>query len=197
MSTKLAATIATGAKPPVATRLAAALAGKRPWKKIVVPGLDVEAALRLVGTTRQIEIEGEASAAMESRRLEPSGWTLTAWELERSTRLIADAVIEVDDEKRTEAAPFGTIAEWGKLPAATIVELRRMYDDFADEHDPSLAPLNAEERAEIAEAVKKKEPTWLRSFGAKKLAAWLTTTDVLPASSTDTKSSPGDSSSDS
>lgn len=202
MTTKLAASIAGGAaapaiaKPPVGTRLAAALAGVRPWRPIVVPLLGVDAALRLVGTTRQIEIEAETTAVMESRRLEQTSLTLTAWELERSVRLITDAVLELDAEKRTDAPAFGTRAEWGDLPAAVIVELRRMYDDFAELHDPSLAPLDPVERAFIDEAVKKKEPTALRYFGARKLAAWLTSTDVQLASSIHTKSSPGDSSPD-
>lgn len=192
--TKLAAAVAaSNAKPPVATRLAIALAGERPWKPIVVPMLGVDAALRLVGTLRHIELEGNTSSAMGARNLEQSVLTLTAWELERSVRLIADAVVELDHDKRADAPLFGSVDEWGQLPPAVIVELRRMYDDFAEQHDPSLDPLDPDERLEIDDAVKKKDPILLRHFGARKLAAWLTTTDVRPADSSNTKSLPGDS----
>lgn len=195
--TKLATAVAAAgapAKPPAATRLAAALSGQRPWKPIVIPMLGVEAAFRLVGTTRTVELEAEVTAVMEARRLEQTMLTLTPWELERSMRLIAEAVIERDPDRQCDAPPFGSLAEWGQLPPAVVVELRRMYDDFAEEHDPSLVYVPPDERAEMAEAVKKKDPTSLRRFGAKKLAVWLTTTDGLLADSPTTKSSPGDSS---
>lgn len=196
-TTQLANVIAHAAKPSAAGRLAAVLAGVRAWQPIKVPTLGIDAALILVGTARQVEIEAEVTRLMDSRGLEQSMLTLTPWELERSVRLIAEAVVELDIEKRGDAPPLGTVDDWGHLPPATIVELRRMYDDFSELHDPVHDELDDAALREIEDAFKKKDSTRLRGFGARRLSLWLLSTDALRADFSDTKSSLGGSAPDS
>jgi hypothetical protein len=127
MTTKMGAWIANGGSAtPAASRFMAALSGKRPRKPIVVPGIELAGYLTILGTTRSIELEGDAQRAMKELGLEPGPMTLVPYELARATRFLTDAVFE--DEALTK--PLGTIAEWGSLSKEVIAEVWAMYSDL-------------------------------------------------------------------
>lgn len=196
MATKLAGAIATAAadKPPAAHRFAAAIASARPLKPIKIPGLEVTALLTLIGTERALDIEADVTRAMLRRGLPETQLNGGIWELERARHVLAEAVLDDDPEKRTDPPPIGTLADWGKLPKETIAALWSEYDDLSQEHDPADVALTDDERLVLAAAIEKKSVPLLRSFGAKRLTAWLLTTAAPPASSPTAESSPGDSS---
>lgn len=189
---KLSAAIAgQAAASSPASRIMAALGGRvglpRP---IMIPGLGLEAAMNLLGSTRSIEIDGLVAQSMEARGLEASVLNQGRHELERAVRTLAEVIVERDDATRL----VGSLTDWGAVPAEVIGELWRMYSDLREEYDPSVEPLTVQEAAELRAAVSKKNGRMLQFFGARRLSAYLLTLDDPPTSSSTPKSSPGDSS---
>jgi hypothetical protein len=196
MTTKLgsALTGAAAATPSTApSRFQAALATARPFREVVIPGLELAALETLIGTERELDIEGEVTATMERRGLEAGIINQAAWELERARRVLAEVLLDPDPDKRSNPPPIGTLADWGRVPKEIIVELWRRHTDFCEQHDPSFDKLTDEEVEELKLAVAKKNSAWLRSFGARRLASYLLTLDVPPASSPTPESGPGES----
>lgn len=179
------------------SRLAAALSGHQHLEDVVVPihGAAVAAKMRLVGAAHALDIEGDVSKAMERRGLQRTAATYSEFELERTIRLLAEAVRDPEDV----AKPFGTIEEWGRLPVDVLAEMRRQYDELSERLDPasSSRELSDVEIAEIRLALKKKDRTSLRYFGARQLASYLLISDAQPASSPTPTSSDGVSSQES
>lgn len=180
-----------------ASRFMAALSGKRPSRHvpIPIPGVGViDGWVTLIGTDRELDIEGEVVDAMTTRKLEAGLLNETAWQLERAKRTLAEAIFEVDPSENPAATRLGTHDLWGRLPKETLVDLYRVQLQLAEEHDPASYELTEEDRAAIRFAVEKKSEPALRSFGVRVLARYLATTVDPPASSLTPKSPPGDSS---
>lgn len=182
-----------------ASKLFRALAGRRVLEPIVVPELELPAAMTLVGTDRLLDIEGEVVIAMSRRKLDAGILWQTQWELERAKRILAEAIREVPEDPAVAELPppLGTADEWGQLEPALIVELQRKYYDLSECHDPSTDELGEDEVAAIRDAIEKKDPASLRSFGVRKLSRFLCTSAAPPVSSSTETSSPGDSSQES
>lgn len=198
--TQLASAIASGApaKLPAASRLLAALSGRRVLLPITVPGLDLPATMTLVGAERSIEIEGEVLAEMHKIGLDQSALTVPQYELARAVRFLADAVRERAPDGSTDLPPpLGSLKEWGQLDPPIIADLWRTYGDLVEQRDPASIALTSEEMEEIRDAIAKKKPILLRCFGVRKLAGYLITTADQPASSPTATSEPGASSSES
>lgn len=182
-----------------ASKLFRALAGRRVLEPMIVPELELPAAMTLVGTDRLLDIEGEVVIAMAVRRLDAGILFQTQWELERAKRILAEAIREVPEDLAAVdlPPPLGTADEWGRLEPAVIVELQRKYYDLSECHDPSTDELSEDEVAAIRDAIEKKSPVLLRSFGVRKLSHFLLTSAAPPAGSSTETSSPGDSSQES
>ncbi len=191
MMTKLAASLAGAAAAPAtkASRILQALAGARPLRPITIPLIGLPALMTLVGSERELDIEGEVAKVMGARGLEAGLLNQTAWEIERARRVLADAVLDAD-----EKTPLGDLAAWGQMPKEVVIELWRWYIALSEEFDPSLAELTSAERAELEAAIEKKSAPLLRSFGVSRLATYLLTTAAERASSPTPRSTPGDSS---
>jgi hypothetical protein len=177
-----------------ASRLAAALAGKRPFKPIKVPvhGVEHDAAMTVIGSERHLDIEGETAKAMERRGFEQNVLNQSRFELDEAIRVLAIAVVNSEEDPR----PFGSLAEWGELVPEVISDLWLQYAELRAQHDPQLAELSKLELDGIADAVSKKNGPLLVFYGARRLARYLLTLAARPASSSTSRSQPGASSSD-
>lgn len=196
MTTKLGGAIAGSVTAAtVASRLASALAAARPLKPIAIPGLKLTALLTLLGTERALDLEGVVRKAMQARGIPESPFHEGMWELERARHFLAEAVLDDDPAKSGNPPPIGSLAEWGALPKETIAALWAMYDDLSQENDPVDVVLTPDDADIIRDAIVKKNAMLLRSFGARKLTAWLLTTAAQRASSPTAESSPGPTSS--
>lgn len=200
--TKLGDIIAASSSAPAKTdrprRLLAALASSRVLEPITVPGLGATALMTLVGSERQLEIEGEVSAIMASRGLGDPIAFAPAWELARAIRTLADAVLDDDQALRASPPAFGSVEEWGRVPREQVQEAWRMYGELCEKHDPASQQSFTEEEMELIRiAVVKKNATALPFFGAKRLSAFLLSMADQLASSTTAESSPGPLSSES
>jgi hypothetical protein len=198
-ATRLGAAVAGGAAAtaPASSRLLAALAGGRILKPIRVPGLELDGTMTLLGSERAVAIEAEVLRDMQAIALPQEITTIAQFELERARRFLADAVREVPAPDATPGSlppALGTASEWGQLPPATVADLWRTYNDLSEEHDPAGFGVTADEVAEIADAIEKKNVIRLRCFGVRRLASYLLTTAAPPASSPTPKSEPGDTS---
>jgi hypothetical protein len=183
--------VAAASSPAVVSRFLAALRTARPIRRIVVPLINLEAGLVLVGTDARETVEVETTRHFADRGLEQSQLTLTAWELHRTARLLAAAVVEWSPDLGVSAPPLGSWSEWIQLTPEILVELRMQFDDFSEEHDPAEARLTEEEVVAIRDAIAKKNGPALRVCGARRLSSYLLSTGDPPASSPRPTSSPG------
>lgn len=191
--TKLGETLAAQPATPAAkaSRFMAALTSSRVLEPITIPQLGITALMTVVGAEPLLAIEADLARSMKQRGLEAGILNEGVWELERALRTLSQAVLDDSDPAHP---PLGTLAEWGQVPKEIIADLWRMYADLCERHDPGEVALDEETIAALRDAVQKKNAPLLRSFGVRRLAAFLTTTDVQLSSSTTRGSSPGDSS---
>ena len=176
-------------KSPV-TKLQAALAGKRPFKPVRIPGLELEAAMTVLGSERHLDIVGEVVSAMEERGIPQNVLNQGKFELDEAVRTLAQVVVA----SAQDPTPIGTASDWGQLAPEAIAELWVQYAELRAEHDPLVDALTEHEIREIRDAVSKKNGPALRYFGASRLARYLLTSADPHASSSIERSSPGDSS---
>lgn len=192
--TLLGGALAGTTKPTISgsTRLSLALAGApvhEPGILILPNGIEVLYFMTLVGSERLLDIEGETYRAMERRGIEIGVMTEHNFELERTARTLAEAIVERD----APHACIGSVADWGKLSPEQLRALWVRYGDLVQKHDP-LAPavdLSSAEIAEIREAIVKKNAMLLLYFGVARLSAYLLTTASQPAASVIPESSSG------
>jgi hypothetical protein len=177
-------------QPPTggATKMQAALSGSRVLEAVLLPGLDTQAMMTLVGSERFLDIEGEVVLAMETRKLAPGTWNEGKFELERAKRVLAEAVREHDPLAKAEGRvppPFGSLAEWGQLAPSIINAIWGQYAELVERFDPlaDLTTLEPIEAMELRAAIEKKNLSVLRSFGLQKLCAYLLTSGDQHASS--------------
>lgn len=149
------------------------------------------AYVRLVGHVASNEIESGVLSEMKRLDLPATSLFAFTYELERDARTLAEAVRDPGDP--TE--PFGTLEEWRALDDDVIFACYKVYADVKERLDPVGADALTEgQLAEIGEAFKKKDWSFLRSLGVVLLVNWLRTMDDRPASSPTPKSSTGPSS---
>lgn len=175
------------------SRFAAALQGRRPIKPIVIPGLDMPAALLLVGSERLLDLEGESLRAMERRGIPRDVMNEPKFELDLAIRVLAEAVVESEEN----LTAVGSASDWGRVAPEAIVALWLEYAALREEHDPADVALTDDDVRQIRDAIVKKNGMLLRYFGPRRLASYLLSTSEEPASSPEPRSSPGDSSSES
>ena len=195
MTTKLGSALASSPAPTssAASRFMAALQGRRPIRPIVIPGLNMSAAMVLLGSERLLDLEGESLRAMERRGIPRLVMNEPKYELDLAVRVLAEAVVESE----TDETPVGTAADWGRVPPETIVALWLDYAALREEHDPADVALTQDDVEQIRDAIVKKNGMLLRYFGPRRLASYLLSTSGEPAASPEPRSSPGDSSSES
>jgi hypothetical protein len=143
-----------------------------------------------IGSERSLDIEGEVARAMERRGLEQSVLTQGKFELELAWRTLAEAVLDSEQNP----VPFGTAEQWGRLVPEVVGGLWIQYAELRAEHDPQVAELTEDEVRGIRDAVAKKNAPALRYFGASRLSRFLLSMADPLASSSTSRSSPGDSS---
>jgi hypothetical protein len=157
-------------KPPV-TKLQAALAGKRPFKPVRIPGLELEAAMTVLGSERHLDIVGEVATAMEERGIPQNVLNQGKFELDEAVRTLAQAVVT----SAQDPTPIGTASDWGQLAPEAIAELWVQYAELRAEHDPLVDALTEDEIREIRDAVSKKKRSGvavLRCIEAGALSAY-------------------------
>ena len=95
-------------KPPV-TRLQAALAGKRPWRAVQIPGLGLGlgAVMTVLGSERHLDIVGEVAVAMERRGIAQNVLNQGKFELDEALRTLAAAAVHSAEDP----TPVGTLGD--------------------------------------------------------------------------------------
>lgn len=97
---------------------------------------------------------------------------------QEAVRTLAIAVRDPADPSR----PLATLEEWCHADDGQVGTVYARYLDMVAETDLFRGDLGAEERAEIAAAVKKKDATRLLAFGARRLTAFLLGLESPPES---------------
>ena len=189
MTTRMGAAAGGAVTKPPMSRFAAALAGARVFRLIVIPGLNVAADMTVVGHDQVQLIDGEVMVAMAELKIGPPT-TLTAWsyEAERAARTLARACFDPEARAKGALVPVGTVEEWCAIPDEWLDPVWLAYKQLRAEVSPyGNEGITDEEVGAILAAVKKKDRTSLRSFGLEKLIDWATTmVDRLSPSSTST-----------
>jgi hypothetical protein len=140
------------------------------------------ARINLIGARRWQTFEAEV--ASELRRLEVDPTTargILAREAELAMRVLSEAVRDPDDP----SLPFGSLEEWGRLDNDVVSAAWLAFGDVRDRLEPAPTPLGDDEAAAIAHAVGARNDEVLRTFGATKLAQWMTSTTVTPRAEDD------------
>lgn len=188
----------TGGSPPArspeakATPLRSRLVNGRRGEEVNVAGLG-RIWMELPGDRTFIEIE--AAVQGEMRKLGVGELNLisqSSYESEKARRVLAESCKDPDNK----AEPYGTLAEWNELDSQTINIAWHAWGDLVERLDPMSTQLTEDEAIAIQAAVKKKDASLLRSFGAARLSLWLATTADPPSTSPAPSSPSGESSSD-
>ncbi len=171
-------------------RVDAVLARAHRFVEIAIPGTETRARMRLLtrGEEKALALEAAswlADLMVGSDRLEATGLMPVTSEV--ILRRIAVAVRQLDAD-----LPLATKQQWeDNADDDQVAELWHRYEDLRAELDPMAFDLPADEAAAIEAAVKKKDATLLRGFGARQLRAWLLITGSPPADSPTPRSSGG------
>lgn len=176
------------AQEAAADRKLTEIANARRGETVDVSGLG-RIRFEPVGARAYQEIERDTHKVMTERGLALDYTTSTTYELERAVRTLAIVARDPDDHAR----PFGSLEEWERVDPDRILLAWSSYGDVRERLDPAADGLTAAEAIEIEIAVKKKELRVLRSFGLRKLSAWLCTTGVQLSTSPPPTSSSGES----
>ena len=162
-------------------------------------GAVIDCVITLVGSDDLLDIEGFTRLALEQRTIPIDVTTQFNAELERAKRTLAVCVREVDAKKGADAPPLGSVSDWGRLPPETLQAVYLRYLELRELHDPLAGSVRLDDvqRAELLEAIAKKNTPLLRQCGLLRLIALLCSTDVRLVSSQTLRSLPGDSSPDS
>ena len=179
-----------GAKAPAsdATLLGRAFPGGRRGELVTLPVLG-KAWIELAGHETVNQIEGAVFCEMSRLGLEFSVATALTFEAERAARTLAATVRDPDDHSKA----FGTIEEWLQIDSDLLNACNLVYGDVRDRLDPlGEGSTSEEDTALFLQALLKKSPATLRSFGVAKLSRLLLSGVVQPASSPTPPSSSGD-----
>lgn len=183
-----------GDKPaPAAKSCLAVVIDRGPRGELVELPILGRAWVQLVGHEATQQVEADTFRRMQERGLELSGVTALSYESERAVLTLARSVRSPEDRD----APFGSVDEWSQIDSHLVAACWTVYGDVVDRLAPLDADLPQEHRAQILGAILKKNGPLLRSFGVTALATYLVTTESPPATSPTTRSSDGDSSSES
>jgi hypothetical protein len=167
--------------PTAEARLDALLAGCREHVDIVVPRTDPSVRGKLRRLTRgeeeelSIELGRWRKAAIDWGTPPESRLELSSQE---AVRTVAIAVRDPADPSR----PLASLNDWRQADDGQIGAVYQQYLDLVDRTDVFRDHLATDERAEIEDAVRKKDVARLLSCGARKLTAWLLTSASQPAS---------------
>jgi hypothetical protein len=152
---------------------------------VTVPRTTVRGKMRLVTRAERFAAVADARRALEAAGMPVDASAVTAlgaheqWHYELGARLLAVAVRDPEATDRQLAS----VDDWRKCDDDQLDALWNRYQDLEAELDPLGlgAPLAAEDEAAIAAAAKKKDAAMLMSFGSRKLASYLLTSDDPPA----------------
>lgn len=159
--------------------------GARAHIDVMIPRTDVAGKLRLVDRAEALEIKAAVRALFKRKDLlDGEGNVIPLavddWNAEIAVRHLSVAIRNPDDVTK----PLDTIDEWRMCDDEQIGALWHRYQDYRDltdplgDHDIALSDADV---SMMREAVKKKEPSVLMSFGSRKLAIFLLTSAAPPA----------------
>ena len=137
MTTRMGAAAGGAVTKPPMSRFAAALAGARVFRLIVIPGLNVAADMTVVGHDQVQLIDGEVMVAMAELKIGPPT-TLTAWsyEAERAARTLARACFDPEARAKGALVPVGTVEEWCAIPDEWLDPVWLAYKQLRAEVSP-------------------------------------------------------------
>lgn len=166
----------SAASPPepgtAESRLGLALVGGRRHVDIEIPRTRPVARGKLRRLTRAEEERVSYDLGEWLEQVKRSGMPpplRAELDAQEAVRTVALAVRDPADQEK----PLATLEEWGQADDGQVGDVYRRYLDMVAESDPFHGDLDAGVRAEITEAVKKKDATRLLAFGAKPLTAFL------------------------
>ncbi len=175
----------TDADQPGAAGLAGLL-GARVHVDVVIPRTQIAGKMRLLGRLETSTARADARRELAERGISTDPRDLMSpvimdeWNNEVAVRTLA---IAVRDPRDTEL-PLDTIEEWLQCDDDQIAALYIDYKDLATRLDPlgTDTQLTDQEMSAIDSAAKKKAVELLMDFGSRKLALFMTTSVVPPAS---------------
>lgn len=171
---------AVAVSAPPSSRLAVVLATRRRGDFIEIPGVG-RVWLELATAGDYLEIQAATRRAMAAAAIPDELAYLQAWELERAVLTLERTIREPEEGRH--ATRVGSRDEWAGLDIDTLNAAWNLYGDVRERLDPMSIDLAPEDQLAIELAIKKKDGALLRSFGATRLSAYLTTSDGLLSSS--------------
>lgn len=163
--------------------------GARVHDPIVIPRTDTRGAMRVLGRDESFGLLAEVREVFKSANLiDDRGRVLEVavaeWNNEIAVRHLAIAVRDPDDTSK----PLAPLSQWrDECDDEQIAALWGEYQDLRDRLDPLgdesilAGNLTATDVELMRDAVKKKEPSVLLSFGSRKLASFLLSSVEQPA----------------
>lgn len=144
--------------------------------------------MRILSRKENQEADAEARAYMESLGVPLSVASSVEYQAEVGTRTIAVACRHFD----SPAEPLATADEWREFVDDGLLNFMwEKYEALLAAQDPVASELTDEEVADLEDALKKKDATRLKFYGAGKLSLFLLTTDGQRSTSPTLKSGSG------
>jgi hypothetical protein len=199
--TKLAS--AAASKPPAASpppplnhRFEQALQSGRVSIPYIIPGIELSCLMFVVGSDKQLELEGKANELMAHRGFVLTDENADKFELCKAWHILAHACRDDACELQPNPPPIGTPEHWGQLPPAVVAAVWLRFLDLCTQHDPLAdnVKLTESEFIGIRDSLKKKDGRALRFYGLPKLIVYMLITESLQSISPTLKSEGGDSS---
>lgn len=167
------------ADPVAAGELVASVMGARVHIDVTVPRTTVAGRMRVLTRAESKQVRAESRRECQRLGVGDEGLEYARDFLEEvGTRSVALAVRQPGNE----ALALAPLEEWQECDEDQIASLWQTYKDLEESLDPIGVGCSDAEFILIQDAAKKKAVTILRSFGSRKLAAYLSTSVVPPVS---------------
>lgn len=167
------------AAPKVESLLGRARAANLRGELVTLPLLG-RAWIELASQVIVNEIESAVYQEMDRLKLPAIPLNALTYDSARTALTLARCVRDPDDH----AQPFGPLDEWLKLDIDLIMACGVVYNDVRERLDPiGIHYLTDQDREGIRDAMEKKSPTLLRSYGVAILSLYMLTGDPPPPSS--------------
>ncbi len=167
------------AAPRVETLLGRARAANLRGELVTLPLLG-RAWIQLASEVQVNEIESAVTQEMERLKLAPTALNAMTFDSARTALTLARAVRDPNDHE----IPFGGVDEWLDMDIDLIAACGIVYNDVRERLDPiGIAYLSDRDREGIADALEKKNPILLRSYGVAMLATFMLFGGAPPPSS--------------
>lgn len=168
------------ADPAAAGELVASVLGARVHLDVTVPRTTVAGRMRVLTRSESKQVRAEARRDCIAHGVRDDAMLEMGRDFmeEVATRTIALAVRQPGNE----ALALAPLEDWQQCDDEQIAALWQNYKDLEESLDPIEVGCSDAESTLIADAAKKKDAIRLRSFGSRKLAAYLATSVDPPAS---------------